>query len=304
MDRKPKDLNYDEEMLETLGATPFTLRKDTLDDNIHTWTTRKRFFPEEMQEHKKIMNYVFGNLKKVGLDEIIAPDQPKDSELCHELTYEEVLKDYKTPIAHEDGTQWLVPKNYESVFLTRETHYQVMEDMGRNISLVFSAADCAIVRMYDKEKDVIGLTHSDLKHTSTNIVGSMVEYMKEHFGSKPENIMVFVGAFAHDGMIWDKVPPYLVDYPEVWTGYIEKIDDTNYEIKYGNKLYDQLVESGISKENIYFDPDNTVKNENYFSNNRSRNTNTQEGRGMFGITFDGLPVYENVEKGKTKTRLK
>lgn len=304
MDRKPKDLNYDEEMLETLGVTPFTLRKDTLDDNIHTWTTVKRFFPEEMRDQKQIMTYVFGNLEKVGLDEIIAPDQPKGGEVCHELTYEEILNDYKTPIAHEDGTQWLVPKNYDSIFLTRETHYQVMEDMGRNISLVFSAADCAIVRMYDKEKDVIGLTHSDLKHTSTNIVGSMVNYMEEHFGSKKENIMVFVGAFAHEGMIWDKVPPYLEEYPEVWTGYIEKIDESHYEILFGNKLYDQIVESGISKENIYFDPDNTIKNDKYFSNNRDKHTNSQQGRSMFGITFDGLPVYENVEKGKTKTRLK
>ena len=304
MDRKPKDLNYDEEMLETLGVTPFTLRKDTLDDNIHTWTTVKRFFPEEMKDQKQIMTYVFGNLEKVGLDEIIAPDQPKGGEVCHELTYEEILNDYKTPIAHEDGTQWLVPKNYDSIFLTRETHYQVMEDMGRNISLVFSAADCAIVRMYDKEKDVIGLTHSDLKHTSTNIVGSMVNYMEEHFGSKKENIMVFVGAFAHEGMIWDKVPPYLEEYPEVWIGYIEKIDESHYEILFGNKLYDQIVESGISKENIYFDPDNTIKNDKYFSNNRDKHTNSQQGRSMFGITFDGLPVYENVEKGKTKTRLK
>ena len=30
MEKKPKDLNYDAEMLESLGVLPFTLNKDTL----------------------------------------------------------------------------------------------------------------------------------------------------------------------------------------------------------------------------------------------------------------------------------
>ena len=306
MERKPNDLNYDEEMLESLGVTPFTLKKDSLTDeeDVHSWTTVKKHFPEEMQDHKKVMTYFLGNLQKVGLDEPIAPDQLKEGELCHELTYEEVLRDYKTSIAHEDGSQWLVIKDYHAVFLTRQTHFEVMQDMGRNLSLTFPAADCAIIRMYDKEKDVIGLTHSDLNHTSTNIIGSMVDYMKDHFGSDPKNIMVFVGAFAKEGMIWDKVPPCKENYPEAWEGYIKQIDDSHYEILYGNKIYDQLVESGLSKDNIYFDPDNTITNDSYYSHNRSIVNGVKEGRNMFGITFDGLPIYENVEQGKTRTRLK
>ena len=77
MERKPNDLNYDEEMLESLGVTPFTLKKDSLTDeeDVHSWTTVKKHFPEEMQEHKKVMTYFLGNLQKVGLDEPIAHDQ-------------------------------------------------------------------------------------------------------------------------------------------------------------------------------------------------------------------------------------
>ena len=306
MEDKIKDLKYDKEMLESLGVVPFTLKKDSLneDEDIYSWTTIGRHYPEEIREHKKIINYVFGNLKKVGLDEMIAPDQPVGGEACHELTYEEILNDYKTAIAHDDGTQWLVPKNYDSIFLTRATHFSVMEDMGRNISLTFPAADCAIVRMYDKEKDAIGITHSDLEHTSKNVIGSMVKYMEEHFGSKPENIMVFVGAFAKEGMIWDKVPPCQEKNPEAWEGYIDKIDDSHYEILYGKKIYDQLKESGLIHNNIYFDKDNTITDNSYYSHNRFKRLGDKEGRNLFGITFDGLDMYENVEKGKTKTRLK
>lgn len=303
--KKTNDLKYNEEMLESLGVIPFTLRKDSLNDTyIISWTTSPRFFGEDMKESTKRVNYVFGNAKKVGLDEMVMPDQPKDGETCHEITYEEVEEAYKTDKAHTEGTLWNVEKNYDAVFMTRETHFKVMEDYGRSMSLVYPAADCAVIRMYDKNKDVIGLTHSDIAHTTKNIIGDMVQYMEEHFGSNPEDIMVFVGAFAKEGMIWDKYPPFAEQNPEIWSKYIEKVDDTHYNILYGDKIYDQIVESGLSNENVFFDPDNTVKDENYFSNNRFKLLNERDGRNLFGITFDSLPVYENLEEEKTSVRLK
>lgn len=303
--KKTNDLKYNEEMLESLGVIPFTLRKDSLNDTyIISWTTSPRFFGEDMKESTKRVNYVFGNAKKVGLDEMVMPDQPKDGETCHEITYEEVEEAYKTDKAHTEGTLWNVEKNYDAVFMTRETHFKVMEDYGRSMSLVYPAADCAVIRMYDKNKDVIGLTHSDIAHTTKNIIGDMVQYMEEHFGSNPEDIMVFVGAFAKEGMIWDKYPPFAEQNPEIWSKYIEKVDDNHYNILYGDKIYDQIVESGLSNENVFFDPDNTVKDENYFSNNRFKLLNERDGRNLFGITFDSLPVYENLEEEKTSVRLK
>lgn len=299
------DLVFNEEMLESLGVIPFTLKKDTLKDKyIISWTTSPRFYSEDMKDSKKRVDYVFNNAKQVGLDEMAMPDQPKGGEVCHELTYDEVRESYNTDLAHREGTIWNVPKNYDAVFMTRETHFRVMEDFGKSISLVYPAADCAIVRMYDKKNDVIGLTHSDIAHTTNNIIGSMTTYMKEQFNSNPEDIMVFVGAFAQDGMIWDKYPTFAEGHKEEWDKYIEKIDDTHYNIQYGDKLYDQLIEAGLSKDNIYFDKDNTVKDTNYFSNNRSKLLNEREGRNLFGITFDSLPVYESQESEEVTTRLK
>lgn len=303
--RKTSDLKYNEEMLESLGVIPFTLRKDSLNGTyIISWTTSPRFFGPDMKESTKRVDYVFGNVKKAGIDEMVMPDQPKGGEVCHEITYEEVLESYKTDTAHKEGTLWNVEKKYDAVFMTRETHYRVMEDFGRSMSLVFPAADCAVIRMYDKKKDVIGITHSDIAHTTKNIIGDMVQYMKEHFGSNPEDIVVFVGAFAQEGMIWDKYPPFAEENPEVWKGYIEKKDDTHYNILYGNKIYDQLIASGLSESNIYFDPDNTVTNKNYFSNNRSKLNNEREGRNLYGISFDSLPIFESVENNQASTRLR
>jgi hypothetical protein len=257
-----------------------------------------------MQDSKTVTRYVLDNAKKAGVDEIMMPDQPKDGEKCHEITYEEVINYYKSSIAHRDNSIWNEIQKCDSLFMTRETHYEVLESTGRSISLVFPSADCAIVRMYDKKKDVIGITHSGIPHTTKNVIKDMVEYMKDHFKSNPEDIVVLVGAFALDGMIWDKYPPFAEENPEIWKDYIKKIDDTHYDIKFGDKIYDQLIETGLSKENIYFDKDNTVTNEDYFSNNRIRLQGDRLGRNLFGISFDSLPIYENVEQGKTKTRLR
>ena len=305
MNRKANDLKYNKETLETLGVIPFTLRKDSLNDtDVISWTTTLRFYPEDMKDSVKRVNYVFNNVKKAGLDEMVMPDQPKDAETCHEITYEELLNFYKTDKAHTEGTIWNVDKNYDSVFMKRETHFRAMEDFGRSISLVYPAADCAIIRIYDKKKDVIGITHSDIAHTTKNIIGDMINFMKDKYNSNAEDIVIFVGAFGQDGMIWDKYPPFAEENPNIWSNYIEKIDDTHYDIKYGDKIYDQLIESGINPDNIYFDPDNTVKDNNYFSNNRFKLLNEKEGRNLFGITFDSLPVYESLENNKSNVRIK
>ena len=305
MNRQIKELNYDVDNLEKLGVIPFTLKKDTLkDDYIISWTTSPKFYGEDMKDSKTRVNYVFNNVKKTGLDEMVMPDQPNNGEICHEITYDEVAESYKTDLAHKEGTLWNVSKNYDAVFMTRETHYRVLEDFGRSLSLVYPAADCAIVRLYDKKNDVIGLTHSDIAHTTKNIVGDMVKFMKDNFSSNIEDIIVFVGAFAQDGMIWDKYPPFAQKNPEAWANYIEQIDETHFNVQYGDKLYDQLLESGLSKENIYFDKDNTIKDETYFSNNRSKLLNEREGRNLFGITFDSLSVFESQENDKINARLK
>ena len=300
-----KELNYNTRKLQSLGVVPFTLNKEALKgENVISWTTAPRFFKDAGMEGQQIINYVFDNVKKAGLDEMVMPDQPKGGEVCHEITYDEIAESYKTDIAKRQGTLWNVQKDYDAVFMTRETHFRVMEDYGRSVSLVFPAADCAIIRMYDKKKDVIGITHSDFIRTSQNVIGDMVKYMQKKYGSNLEDIEVYVGAFAKDGIIYDKYPPFAEGHSDVWDGYIDKLDDTHYRINYGDRIYDQLKEAKLLKKNIYFDSDNTIKDQEYFSNNRARLLNDREGRNLFGITFDGLPVYENAEQGKVGTRLK
>ena len=306
-----KRLIVNEEYFEDHKAIPFTLNKETLKgDNIITWTTIARFFPDDMKDRTTRLNYIMNNVHKVGIDDMLMPDQPaKPEEECHELTVEDFSNYYESEQAKKDGTIWLIDKNYTSVFMTKETRDIIKEKYGRSVSLVYPAADCAVVRYYDKEKDIIGLTHSDAKRTGKNIIKNMTDYMKEHFNSNLDDIEVYVNAIAYDDWTYDKEPDFMYDKDKdgnvigpnkEWEGYIEKVADDNYKIHYGDKIYDQISKSGIKEDNIYFSDDNTLFNKSYFSRSRSMNTGEREARNLFGITFDTEKIVENQEKTGVK----
>ena len=300
-----KSLEVNDSYLLSHDAVPFTLNKKTTGNYIYSWNTAPRFYPDDMKDASIRIRYVFGNAKKVGLDDMAMPDQPSGDKLVeevHELTFDEVSSYYENDIYKKQGTIWNVDKPYDAVFLTREVHDQIKEKYGRSVSLVYPCADCAVVRFYDPKNNVVGLTHSDAVHTTSNIVAKCIEYMQSHFGSNIEDIEVFVGCFAKDDWTYDVVPPFAyapnkVSLNECWKDYIDLVRDS-YVIHYGDRLYDQIRESGVSSDNIYFDPSNTLFDDDYFSNSRSYNSRVdgvptyREGRNLMGITFD----YDQLTK--------
>ena len=304
-----KSLEINNEYLLSHGAIPFTLNKKTTGDFIHSWNTSPRFFPDDMKSAPVRIKFFMDHAKMVGLDDLVVPDQEVGDKLieeCHEITFDDFKEYYASNIAKEQGTIWNVDKFYNAVFMSKDTYDKVKEEFNRSISLVFPAADCAVVRFYDPKKNIIGITHSDAVHTTRDIIGKSINYMIDHFGSSKDDIEVYVGAFAKDGWTYDKMPSFALDNTE-WNSYIEE-KDGKYVINYGDKIYDQIKDTGVNMDNVYFDPDNTLFNDNYFSNSRSFNSRVdrvptyREGRNMMGITFDKDEVIDKAEKNGTILR--
>lgn len=314
MENAIKNLKINKSYFNEHIAIPFTLNKKLLVGGVErfiiSWNTAPRFFPEDMKDATIRLKYVMDNAKYVGLDDLAMPDQPTGDKLieaCHEITFDEFSDYYQSDIAYKQGTIWNVDKNYTAIFMNKDTHDRVKDKFNRSISLVYPAADCAVVRFYDKKNNIIGLTHSDAKYTGENIVAQMTDYMKEHFGSDLADLEVYVGAFANDGWTYTGYPKFaatkddngkIITYNDEWKDYIEKVEGTDdtWKIAYGDKLYDQLVLAGIYQHNIYFSPDNTLFNESYFSHVRSATLGEAEGRNLFGITFDGEELAQNSKE--------
>ena len=300
-----KELVVNKEYLVCHDAVPFTLRKTT-SSGPYTWNMGAKFFPTDMQDLSVRIRYFIENTKSVHLDDFAMPDQPRDDKLvedCHELTFDEISSFFESDIYKKQGTIWNIDKMYNALFQTKDTHDRIKEKYGTSVSLVYPVADCAAVRFYDVKHQVIGITHSDAVRTTGNLIGRCVQYMKSHFGSNVEDIEVFVGAFAKDDWTYDNVPLFArregseTEMNDSWKDYIT-VDNGKYIINYGDKIFDQISGAGISYDNIYFDPDNTLFSDDYFSHVRSVLTNNQypEGRNLMGITFDYDKLVEDAEE--------
>jgi YfiH family protein len=64
----------------------------------------------------------------------------------------------------------------------------------KNIFLIVSTADCFPVMIYDKTNGVIAGIHSGWRGTQKAIVPNGIDMMINEFNSKPEDMIVYVGA--------------------------------------------------------------------------------------------------------------
>ena len=64
---------------------------------------------------------------------------------------------------------------------------------GKNVYLIISTADCYSVMMYDSVNKVIANIHSGWRGTQKGIVTKAIDLMKSEFGTKSDDLYVFVG---------------------------------------------------------------------------------------------------------------
>ncbi len=64
----------------------------------------------------------------------------------------------------------------------------------KGLALAVMVADCIPILMYDERTQSIAAVHAGRKGTQLNIVSKTLNAMQEHFGVKPEEVNVYMGA--------------------------------------------------------------------------------------------------------------
>lgn len=64
----------------------------------------------------------------------------------------------------------------------------------KGLALAVMVADCIPLLMYDERTQSIAAVHAGRKGTQLNIVSKTLNAMQEHFGVKPEEVNVYMGA--------------------------------------------------------------------------------------------------------------
>ena len=97
------------------------------------------------------------------------------------------------------------------------------------VTLYMRFADCVPILFYDSKKGVVGLVHAGWLGTVRGMTSAAVTKMREHYGSKPENISAAIG------------PSIGVDHYEVGADVIAKVQES-----FGSDA-ERLIETRSSK---------------------------------------------------------
>jgi len=172
----------------------------------------------------------------------------------------------------------------------QNTHYYkdtLMNNDGmvsneKNICLMVMGADCVPILFYDPVKSVIGASHAGWRGTVQGIAMETINYMKNHFECKPEDIYAAIGP---------SIGPqnYEVDLP-VYNEFCEVFPNSNEIFKVGKEpgkyMLDlwkanqmQLISTGLKPENIEISGICTFENNDLFFSARKGDT----GRFAAGI---------------------
>ncbi len=145
----------------------------------------------------------------------------------------------------------------------------------RELYLLIRTADCTPVLLYDESKQVVCGVHSGREGTRKNIVGKAVEIAQMHYGCKPENLKVIVGAGI-------SMPHYEVG-EEIWQEFMLSISQQGIildeqlpgHIDIQGTILAQLRLAGVLSTNIEYKNICTYDNVEYFSYRRDGTKNRQ-----------------------------
>lgn len=179
------------------------------------------------------------------------------------------------------------------VIITKPSLYKECDALitvERELFLVISVADCLPVMIYDKRTGAIANIHSGWRGTQKGVIINTIEKMKLEFGSRGEDLSVFIGpgisaekfevgeevAELFD-IVYVKLPPSSFGAPLLNKGGEQLPSKFFVDIR--QCVVDQLLSCGVSEENIEISQYCTFSNDKMHSYRRDKE---KSGR-MFAV---------------------
>jgi YfiH family protein len=145
-----------------------------------------------------------------------------------------------------------------------------------DVVLFLLTADCFPVTFYDSEKQIIALAHMGWRPTGKQLATKVVRELKDVYGSQSENIKVFIGPGIHkESYVFDD--PEQKKLPE-WSDFLIELPGGQTQIDLISYIHKQLLDSGVTKENIQTSSADTATSSEYFSHYRAVRAGEPEGR--------------------------
>ena len=186
---------------------------------------------------------------------------------------------------HKDGSYFEITKDYV------EANPNGWSDIPEDILLVSDkvpgvvighpVADCPVVMMEDRKKGVVAIGHCSAELIDKKLPMMIADALADAYGSKDEDISIWVSACAGSEWTYDCYPKWAQD-KELWKDAIVE-ENGVFKIDIRKVLKKQFVERNIGNDKYSaFNLESTIKNPNYYSNSEARNNPDKLGRHFEG----------------------
>lgn len=131
------------------------------------------------------------------------------------------------------------------------------------LTLAIQTADCAGVLLYDPGSNAVAALHAGRKGAQLNILGGCVAKMADRYGTKPQNLTMYVGAHIR-GCCYE-LPIEMAKEFEKYENAVKQRDGKSY-LDIAKVLISQARALGIKDENIEINASCTsCESQKYFS---------------------------------------
>lgn len=229
------------------------------------------------------------NLEKLDDYELTADDKREIFKI-HRKAFGEARgfdwhKMFMADQVHKDGSYFNITQDYV------ESNPNGWSDISEDILLVSNkvpnvvighpVADCPVIMMEDMKNGVVAVGHCSAELIDKKMPMMIADALNDAYGTKDEDISVWVSACAGPNWTYDCYPRWAQD-KKMWKDAIIEKDGT-FKIDIRRVISKQFKERNIIGSNVTFNLENTDENRHYYSNFKSR-----EDEHKFGRHFEGV----------------
>jgi polyphenol oxidase len=152
---------------------------------------------------------------------------------------------------------------YPDINWVKETDSLITNET--NVCLVIKTADCIPCLLYDPKKNVIAAAHSGWKGSLVHIIGKTVERMKTDFNSHPGDLIVGMGPSIGPTDCFVRSDVQSLFLKEGYGEYLKFVSVDQWLLDLWKLNVDNLVKTGVKKENIELSNVSTYSSDDFFS---------------------------------------
>lgn len=175
----------------------------------------------------------------------------------------------KNKLNYEDGKYTVITEELikdDCWYNLIPTDIFILTKATKGIVLGNQMADCPILIVEDREKDVTALSHCGASYIDRKLPAATIEALIKEYNSNIEDLYVYVGSCAKkENYIYDKYPLWATD-KELWKDCIIEKED-GFHIDMNKAIRKQLENKGI--KHIEESPIDTITSDKYYSHRAS-----------------------------------